>query len=146
MSIFLSSKNSKKQGDVGLAYCIAYCVKLGTISIPLTDSQDYDLLLDTNGKDIFRIQVKTTNFKTPCNIYAINLSVKGGNQSYNTVKQFDNTKVDYVFALTGDGTEYMIPSSEILVKNNLNLGKKYNKFIVSRAETTQDITFPKKSI
>ena len=34
-----------KQGNVGVAYAIAYYSKLGyTVSVPLTDTQDYDSL------------------------------------------------------------------------------------------------------
>lgn len=38
-----------------MAYAIAYYSKLGyTISIPLTDSQDYDLIVDT-GTDLLKV-------------------------------------------------------------------------------------------
>lgn len=54
--MFSHLKNSKLQGNVGMAFYS----KLGRIvSIPMTDSQDYDLLVD-NGENILKIQVKTT--------------------------------------------------------------------------------------
>lgn len=58
--MFSNCINSKKQGDMGMCYAIAYYSKLGwTISIPVTDSQDYDLIVDT-GTKLLKVQVKTT--------------------------------------------------------------------------------------
>lgn len=48
-----------KQGNVGLAYAIAYYSSY-TISIPLTDSQDYDIIVDTGNT---LLKVKTTTCK-----------------------------------------------------------------------------------
>ena len=49
--MFSNCINFKKQGDMGMCYAIAYYSKLGwTISIPVTDSQDYDLIVDTGTK------------------------------------------------------------------------------------------------
>ena len=48
--MFEKAKNSKAQGDIGLSQAIAYFAKEGyTVCIPLTDSQDYDLIVE-NGK------------------------------------------------------------------------------------------------
>lgn len=46
----LEQVNSKKQGDVGLGTDISFFTQRGwTVSIPLTDSQDYDLVVDEGG-------------------------------------------------------------------------------------------------
>lgn len=46
-------KNSKKQGDAGLGEAIAYFTRLGyTVQLPLTDSQDYALVVDIDGNII----------------------------------------------------------------------------------------------
>lgn len=48
--------NSKKQGDVGMCYAIAYYSRLGwTVSIPITDSQDYDLLVENTDNNILKV-------------------------------------------------------------------------------------------
>jgi len=121
--MFENCKNSKKQGDLGLGKAIGWLTQCGyTVSIPLTDSQDYDLIVDINNK-LNRVQVKTTQYKSTYGVYAINLSVKGGNRSYNTIKKFNPDNVEYVFAITSDNDMYFIPSSEIKAVNNLNLGK-----------------------
>jgi hypothetical protein len=59
----LKQKNSKKQGDVGMGVAIGYFAARGiTVCIPLTDSQDYDLVIDLD--DVLKkVQVKTTTSK-----------------------------------------------------------------------------------
>lgn len=62
MGMFENAINSKKQGDIGMCYAIAYFSKMGyTVNIPITDSQDYDLIIDREGK-LLKVQVKTTKF------------------------------------------------------------------------------------
>lgn len=122
----LDQCNSKKQGDVGLGYCIAYCTRMGyCVSIPLTDSQAYDLIADCNGQ-LTRIQVKTTKYKGPSGSFAVSLTIKGGNRSFNTIKDFDPSKVDVIYILCEDGSEYLIPSN--IVGNSITLGSKYQAY------------------
>lgn len=43
--MFENAINSKEQGDIGMCYAMAYFSKIGyTVSVPITNSQDYDLL------------------------------------------------------------------------------------------------------
>ena len=121
-------KNTKKQGDVGLGVAIAYFVEAGaTVSIPLTDSQDYDLVIDDGS--LKRVQVKTTTFKAPSGHFIASLTVKGGNRSgINKVKLFDSTKVDLVFVLTETNDRYLLPSN--ILGTKVTLGKAYDKYKV----------------
>lgn len=130
IKMFKHAKNSKVQGDIGLSQAIAYFVKEGyTVSIPLTDSQDYDLVVDM-GK-LLRVQAKTTSHKSKENSFIAQLSVQGGNRSWNGIrKKFDKEKVDAVFIVTSDGDKYFIPSSEFDCKNTITVSKKYIKFLV----------------
>lgn len=121
----------KKQGDIGMSYAIAYYSKMGyTISIPLTDSQDYDLIVD-NGINLLKIQVKTTDHKSIYDIYQVSLKTCGGNRSCQNIKTFDKNSSDLLFVLTSDGTCYSIPTSEIKCKCSLNLGESYQQYKVS---------------
>lgn len=123
----LNATNSKKQGDIGLGHAISYFVSNGyTVSIPLTDSQDYDLIVD-NGI-ISRVQVKTTKFKSQYGNFKVSLTIKGGNRSYNTVKKFDPNKVEFVFILTNEGTKYLIPSTNL--GSSICLGPKWDSYKV----------------
>jgi hypothetical protein len=127
--MFNNVKNTKKQGDIGMGMAIGYFTAQGyTVLIPLTDSQDYDLVIEKNGL-LKKVQVKTTSYKTPNGIFNINLSVKGGNRSYNTIKKFNPDLVDYLFIFTSNGDMYFIPSPQNIT-SHLNLGKKYQDFKV----------------
>lgn len=128
MKIFENCKNSKKQGDLGLGRAIGWLCEQGyTVSLPLTDSQDYDLIVDIDNI-LNRVQVKTTSYKSKYGVFGVNLSVKGGNRSFNTIKKFDKTKVEYVFVLTSNNEMYFISTKDINAKNVLYVGKQYDKY------------------
>lgn len=119
------SLNSKKQGDIGVGYAIAWLSSKGyTVSIPLTD-----LVVDINNT-LSRVQVKTTKSKKYGN-YLVGLRTCGGNQSWNKVCKFlDKTKIEYLFILTEESICYFIPTSEVQTKSTICLNNKYEKFKV----------------
>lgn len=56
-------------GNAGLSMAIAYFDANGyTVSVPLNDTQNYDLVVDMNGV-LKKIQVKSTNNKEAKNSY-----------------------------------------------------------------------------
>ena len=124
-------KNTKKQGDIGVGRAICWFVENNyTVCIPLTDSQDYDLIVEKDG-NIQRVQVKTTSFKSEYGIFYFQLSVKGGNRTNKgTVKKFDNGNVDAIFVATVDGNNYLFPSKEITAKHGMSLGPEKDKYKV----------------
>lgn len=127
--MFKNCKNTKQQGNVGIGRAIGWLAEQGyCVSVPLTDSQDYDLIADINDK-LCRIQVKTTEYKTPYGVYQVNLAVKGGNQSCNTIKRFDSKKVEYLFVLTIENDVYFIPTEKIISTHSLNLGKELKEYL-----------------
>jgi len=132
-SILLLSKqkNSKKQGDIGLAIAIAWFEMNGYPTlIPLTDSQDYDLGIDL-GHKIARVQVRTTYHKKESGVYKVNLAVSGGNRSgIGKIKYFDPQKVDYLFVVTETLEKYFIPSILIEARRVVTLSDKYAEYKV----------------
>ena len=127
--MFETCKNSKKQGDFGLGIAISYyCRKGYTVSIPLTDSQEYDLIVE-NG-DLQRVQVKTTAFKAPSGNFAVNLRTMGGNQKEYWCKKMDKSRVDIVFVVTSDNESYAIPTNEIKANSSIVLSEAFAKFKV----------------
>lgn len=124
--------NSKKQGDVGMCYAIAYYSRLGwTVSIPITDSQDYDLLVENTDNNILKVQVKTSRYLTEGGTYQVRLKTCGGNKSGQTIKKMDKNYIDLVFVLVDDGSCYSIPTEKIESSGSMNLGDKYSEFKVS---------------
>jgi hypothetical protein len=127
--MFKKAKNSKQQGDIGLGSAISYLTMMGyTVSVPLTDSQDYDLVVDIEGK-LNKVQVKTTSQKSS-NGYEVELRTLGGNQSWNGVAKFFNSqRVDYLFVVTENGRRFFIPAESIEAKSRVTIGnEKYNEY------------------
>ena len=59
--------SNKEKGNTGLGIAIAYYSANGyTVSIPLNDTQDYDLIVDKDNI-LKKIQVKATSCKTKYN-------------------------------------------------------------------------------
>lgn len=124
--------NSRKQGDVGLGAAISYFTCKGiTVCIPLTDNQDYDLVIDEKG--LKKVQVKTTYCKAPSGYYIASLKTCGGNKTGQKIKKFDNEKVDYLFVLCEDNNCYLIPSENIKSKSAITLNKNCLKFLVVKS-------------
>lgn len=123
--------NYKKQGDIGMSYAIAYYSKLGwTVSIPITDSQDYDIVVD-DGVNIFKVQVKTTTQRAKNGIFRVSLRTNGGNKSRLCNKLFDSNKCDLLFIMTNCGDLFSIPRNEIYSTTQINLTDKYLSYKVS---------------
>lgn len=103
----------KSQADLGLGRAIAYFTNYGyTVSIPLTDSQPYDLVVDM-GDRLVRVQVKTTSYKVH-GFFVVALRTCGGNRSgAGKITRIDAAKVDYLFAVTTSGEMYLIPTGEL---------------------------------
>ena len=76
--------DNKEKGNAGLGFAIAYFSSNGyTVSIPLNDTQDYDLVIEKNNI-IKTVQVKATGCKTKYNVYQVALKSCGGTS--NTIK------------------------------------------------------------
>ncbi len=125
--MFSHLKNSKLQGNVGMAYAIAFYSKLGWIvSIPMTDSQDYDLLVD-NGENILKIQVKTTTqVDKRTGNFQVGLRTCGGNRKNYWAKTFNNNSSDFLFVVTSFKEFYSIPVKELEgIRTSISLCDKY---------------------
>ena len=118
---------NKEIGNASLGTAIGFFTNAGyTVSIPLNDTQDYDLLVDFDGI-IKKVQVKGTSFKTNYGIYQVSLKSSGGTKGkiYKTIK---NTDIDLVFIATDTGTMYLIPKSIIKNTSSLNLNEVYKDY------------------
>jgi hypothetical protein len=129
--MFSNIKNPNKQGDAGMGIAIGWFASNGyCVSIPLTDSQDYDLVVEINNV-LKKVQVKTTTSKTKYKIYKANLRVNGGNRSgTGKTKKFDWKSVDYLFIVTNNNDKYIIPTFPTMPKNSIALGEQYQQYKV----------------
>lgn len=118
---------NKQKGNCGLGIAIGYFSTNGYIvSIPLNDTQDYDLLIDKNN-EIRSVQVKYTTCKTKYGNYQVALKSCGGTKGV-TYKTVIDTRVDFLFIATDNIDMYLIPIKDVKNKSTLNLCEKYSKY------------------
>ena len=131
--MFKYCKNSKQQGDIGMGYAIAYYTSIGyAVSLPLTDSQEYDIVVEDHNKKFLKVQVKTSYHKDKrTGNYQVNLKTAGGNRSRDSYAYFDLDYIDLLFVLLDNGRCYSIPTSDIAARTALSMTEKYESYCVS---------------
>lgn len=119
-------ETNKEKGRAGLAIAIGYFGSHGyTVSIPLNDTQDYDLLIDKDNT-ISRISVKATAQRSEYNIPIVNLVNSGGTKG-SVYGRECNKNIDYVFVVNEEQSMWLLPKN-ILKTKNMYLGEKYQKY------------------
>lgn len=94
---------NKEKGNTALGMAIAYFSSQGyTVSIPLNDTQDYDLIVEKD-KKLQTVQVKSSGCKT---------------------------NVDLLFIFLKDYSMYLIPKNYINNSSTITLTNKYVNFKV----------------
>ena len=111
----------KDKGRAGLSMAIAYFGSNGyTVSLPLTDTQKYDLVVEKDGK-FLSVQCKFGGGYVSNNpdAYECSLRTIGAKGTYHgSVKE---SGVDLLFCLTPDGTMYLIPTEDLHNMNTIRL-------------------------
>ena len=115
---------NKEKGNAGLGMAIAYYTLNGyTVSIPLNDTQDYDLIVDKNNL-VKRVQVKTTSCKDKNGKYQVALKSCGGTKGI-TYKTIKDTNIEELFVFLENKEIYIIPINIIKNKSTLTICNKY---------------------
>ena len=123
----MNFKTNKEKGNTGLGIAIAYYSMNGyTVSFPLNDTQDYDLIVDKNNI-LKKVQVKATSCKTRYNKYQVALKSCGGTKG-ETYKTIIDTNIDEVFIVTGNMDIFILPIEEIKNRSTINFCRKHEKF------------------
>lgn len=114
--------NSRKQGDVGTGYAIAYFLSNGyTVAIPISDSQKYDLVVDKDGK-LSRVQCKTSFKKNRSGFYQVELRTISNTRGRKLeIRKPSKDEFDFLFVTDGDGKTYLIPSTEVHEMSSISL-------------------------
>jgi hypothetical protein len=128
--MFDKTTGTKGQGNVGVAAAILYFAKQGcTVSVPLNDSQDYDLVVDLNN-ELKKVQVKTTKYKSEYGVYQVSVKSAGGTNGGIYGRVCDGS-ADLLYVLCQDSTQYLIPREFFKDKrNHISLGQLVEKFKV----------------
>ena len=120
---------NKEKGNSGLGIAIAYFTTNGYIvSIPLNDTQDYDLIVEKDNK-LQRVQVKATGCIGKGENYQVALKSCGGTKG-KTYKTIIDSNVELIFILTKIQEMYLIPKQDISNVSTLSLCDKYEKYKV----------------
>ena len=126
---------NKDIGRIGLSMAINYFTVNGyTVSIPMNDTQWYDLIVEKDG--IFKtVQCKATQTENG------NISLRSTGGIKGTV--YDNianhSELDYLFAVNKDLDCWLIPVSDIIdkgAKNQITLRTSYAPSAVPKLDTT----------
>ena len=122
----LKQRNSRKQGDVGLGVAIAYFTELGlTVSLPLTDNQPYDLVVDDG--ILKKVQIKTTTSRTGPAFNVELRTLMGTNIGKHDMRKFDPSEIDLLFVVSDDGKKYLIPANRITARSRMMVGGEKTK-------------------
>ena len=118
-----------KQGNIGVARAIDYYVTKGySVSIPMNDTQSYDLIVDDNIK-LYRVSVKTTSYKAPSGNYSVQLKNSGGSSGKSVIRNFDKSSCDILFVLCDNNDIYIIPIEDVDAHSSLTLTEERKKYI-----------------
>ena len=120
-------ENNKIKGRIGLSMTINYFTLKGyTTSLPLNDTQWYDMIIEKDG--IFStVQCKCTGTENG----EINLKSKGGTKGTTYDSVLNHSELDYLFCVDKDLHMFLIPLSDILKSGN-------SKSIKLRLEPTKN--------
>lgn len=109
-------ENNKDKGRAGLSLAIAYFGSNGyTVSLPINDTQWYDLIVEKNG--IFQtVQCKFTASKAK----GINLRSSGGTNG-STYDNILNHPLDLLFCADDEKHLFVIPMKDLIQSGNKNI-------------------------
>lgn len=121
--------NTKEKGNIALSAAIRhYTIQGNPVSIPLSESTKYDLIVEKEGK-LYKVQCKYTNCKNKYGNFVAPLRVMGGNQSFHTIKVYKEGDFDFLFIETSKGYLYEIPSFVTLKnRNSITLHEKHEEY------------------
>ena len=123
-------ESKKDKGRCGLSLAIAYFGSNGyTVSIPLNDTQDYDLIVDKDGV-LNRISVKFTGRKCD-EYYTVDLRSCGGSNGAKVYSNFIDSDASYLFVTTEEPKLYLIPREKVNTTTQITLNAIYDDCIVT---------------
>ena len=108
--------NRKQIGRIGLTMAINYFTCQGyTISLPINDTQWYDLIIEKDGK-FQTVQCKATQTENG----EINLRNSGGTNGSTYDNVINHSELDYLFCVNKDLKMWCIPMSDLILAGNRN--------------------------
>ncbi len=95
---------TQRKGDIAVSQAISTFTKLGfDVSIPLTESAHYDLVVDSN-EGLKRVQVRYTSKRD------VDLRRVHSNSQGYVVKKAQENAYDWLYVYKETGEEYLVPT------------------------------------
>lgn len=115
--------NRKLIGRIGLSMAINYFTCQGyTVSLPMNDTQWYDMVVEKNGK-FETVQCKATATETK----TIDFRSTGGTNGSTYDNLLNHSELDYLFCVDGDLNMWLIPVNEITTSKQITLRTELTK-------------------
>lgn len=115
--------NRKNIGRIGLSMAINYFTVNGyTVSIPMNDTQWYDLVIEKDGK-FETVQCKATQTKDD----KIDFRSTGGTKGAVYDNLLNHSELDYLFCVNKDLNMWLIPIEDITTTKQITLRTEPNK-------------------
>lgn len=107
--------NRKQIGRIGLSMAINYFTCQGyTISLPMNDTQWYDLVIEKDGK-FQTVQCKATQTENS----EISLKNTGGTKGTVYDSVLNHSELDYLFCVNKDLQMWCIPMNDLILSGNV---------------------------
>lgn len=107
-------ESNKDRGRIGLSMAINYFSCQGyTVSVPLNDTQWYDLVIEKNGT-FFTVQCKCTGTENGI----IELQSCGGTKGKVYDSILNHSELDFLFCVDKDLNMFLIPVKDIIASGN----------------------------
>ena len=131
--------DNRQKGNLAIASAIRHYVSAGyTVSIPLSDTAKYDLVVERNGR-FQAVQCKYAGYEGNSGIFSVPLYVSGGNRSAGNRRiRYQREDFDLLFILCANGRTYAIPLYKIAGHTTVNVGRgskwsKWEKYLLPKA-------------
>lgn len=128
---------TNEKGNIALTQAMAYFSKKQyTISVPLNDSQWYDLVIEKDG--VFQsVQVKYVGEKSKCGSYKCSLKTISGT-SRKQIYTVKDHELDLLFCYCENGLKFLIPCNKFDNKSYITLAIEKNKFATKDSFDTSE--------
>lgn len=117
---------SKEQGNIALGQAIAYFTgEMYTVSVPLNDSQPYDLIVDMGGI-LYKVDCKSTRSETKAGSGVYRVDIRS--TSIYTNKEFNPEIIDLLFIHeVATGVSYIYRTHSTMPKTGLTLNTEFKE-------------------
>lgn len=125
--------NTNQKGNIALGKAISYFTeKEYIVSLPLNDSQCYDLIIEKDGI-LQTVQVKYTSEQKDNGNFVCRLQTKNKDKVYYTLA---DSFCELLYCYCSNNEQYLIPIKDIKNGNSITLFKEKSKFATANCFDT----------